>query len=87
MSRSKVAAYRRRSIWRFMCEYQAARGFPPSIREICDATGITSTSVVNFYLAQLEAAGKVERRGTKGQARAVVALEAKKPAKAQASQG
>lgn len=27
---------------------------PPTLREICDATGITSTSVVNFHLKILD---------------------------------
>ncbi len=36
-------------------------GYPPSIREICDKTGITSTSVVNYYLNQLEEDGYIER--------------------------
>lgn len=36
-------------------------GYPPSIREICDQANITSTSVVNYYLNQLEEAGYIER--------------------------
>ncbi|HSO13975.1 MAG TPA: S24 family peptidase, partial [Anaerolineales bacterium] len=35
--------------------------YPPSIREIGEKTGITSTSVVNYYLDQLEKMGKIER--------------------------
>ncbi|MDQ3004361.1 MAG: transcriptional repressor LexA, partial [Chloroflexota bacterium] len=34
---------------------------PPSIREIGNKTGITSTSVVNYYLDQLEKKGMIER--------------------------
>ena len=34
---------------------------PPSIREIGEKTGITSTSVVNYYLDQLEKKGMIER--------------------------
>jgi repressor LexA len=37
------------------------RGYPPSIREIGEQTGITSTSVVNYYLEQLEKWGFIER--------------------------
>lgn len=37
------------------------KGYPPSIRDICEQTGITSTSVVNYYLEQLEKWGYIER--------------------------
>jgi repressor LexA len=36
-------------------------GYPPSIREIGEAVGITSTSVVTYYLKQLTEMGKIER--------------------------
>lgn len=36
-------------------------GYPPSIREIGSNTNITSTSVVNYYLDQLEEDGYIER--------------------------
>lgn len=37
------------------------RGYPPSIREIGEATGISSTSVVTYYLKQLVELGLIER--------------------------
>ena len=36
------------------------RGFPPSVREICDAMGIKSTSTVHGHLRRLE---KARRKG------------------------
>ena len=36
-------------------------GYPPSIREIGKSANITSTSVVNYYLDQLEKDGYIER--------------------------
>ena len=36
-------------------------GYPPSIREIGEAVGITSTSVVTYYLKQLAEMGLIER--------------------------
>lgn len=44
-------------------EFQSKSGYPPSIREICDETSISSTSVVNYYLNQLEDDGYIERDG------------------------
>ena len=37
-------------------------GIPPSVREICDATGIKSTSTVHAYLKRLEDEGYIDRR-------------------------
>lgn len=36
-------------------------GYPPSIREICEYTKVSSTSVVNYYLDQLQEMGLIER--------------------------
>jgi repressor LexA len=52
---------RKRRILLFLSEYQETYGYPPSIREIGTKTGISSTSVVNYYLDQLEKAGYIER--------------------------
>lgn len=42
-------------------EYHAKHGYAPSYREICARTDITSTSMVNYYLEQLEEMGYIER--------------------------
>jgi repressor LexA len=42
-------------------DFHQDKGYPPSIREIGEQTGITSTSVVNYYLEQLEKWGFIER--------------------------
>jgi len=47
----------------FLVKYQNENGRPPSIREIGDAAKISSTSVVNYYLDQLEKMGYIERDG------------------------
>jgi len=52
---------RKKRILEYLSEYQHQFGFPPSIREIGEKTGITSTSVVNYYLEQLEKAGYISR--------------------------
>ncbi len=52
---------RHKRILEYLDEYQVKFGYPPSIREIGEKTGITSTSVVNYYLDQLEKSGYIER--------------------------
>lgn len=44
-------------------EYQNTNGFPPSIRDIQDMGSFSSTSVVNYYLEQLETMGHIKRSG------------------------
>ena len=52
---------RKKKILVMLEEFQLKSGYPPSIREICDETSISSTSVVNYYLNQLEEEGYIER--------------------------
>lgn len=49
------------NILKVLDTFQKENGYPPSIREICDKTGITSTSVVNYYLMHLRKLGWIER--------------------------
>ncbi|HVU10381.1 MAG TPA: transcriptional repressor LexA [Phototrophicaceae bacterium] len=58
--RSKLSE-RQRNILRYMESYIDTHGFPPTIREIGLATGINSTSVVNYNLNKLVEAGHLSR--------------------------
>ncbi len=61
--RAKGLSPRQIKILEVLERYHEQVGYPPSIRDICDKTGITSTSVVNYYLKQLESSGFIERDG------------------------
>jgi len=50
-------------ILQFLADYQAKNNRPPSIREICSEVDISSTSVVNYDLDQLERRGFIIRDG------------------------
>ena len=52
---------RQLAILRLLDRYQVENGYPPSIREMAEYAKIPSTSVVNYYLNQLERAGYIER--------------------------
>jgi len=52
---------RQQNILRFMDRYMRKFGYPPTIREIGEATDINSTSVVNYNLNKLVDAGYLER--------------------------
>lgn len=44
------------------------KGYPPSVREICQAVGLKSTSTVHGHLARLEKKGLIRRNPTKPRA-------------------
>ncbi len=60
--KAKGLGERHKKILTFLKSYQKSEGYPPTIREIGEATSISSTSVVNYYLDQVEKMGKIERR-------------------------
>jgi repressor LexA len=57
---SKGLTNRHQKILKYLDE-RLSKGYPPSIREIGEATEISSTSVVTYYLKQLEQWGYIER--------------------------
>ncbi|MEW6403828.1 MAG: transcriptional repressor LexA [Chloroflexota bacterium] len=59
--KSKGLGERHQKIIDFIQDYQRKSKHPPSIREIGENCGISSTSVVNYYLDQLEREGVIER--------------------------
>lgn len=61
--RAKGLTERQKRILEAVERFQVQNGYPPSIREICEKTSISSTSVVNYYLNQLEETGYIERDG------------------------
>jgi repressor LexA len=60
--KSKGLSQRHKKILSCIREWQEDKGYPPSIREIGLETQISSTSVVNYYLNQLEEMGYIERK-------------------------
>jgi repressor LexA len=61
--RSKVLSERQKKILEVLEKFQINTHYPPTIREICDQANISSTSVVNYYLDQLQEMGYIERDG------------------------
>ncbi|KUK69029.1 MAG: LexA repressor, partial [Anaerolineae bacterium 49_20] len=62
MARKKTGlGERHKKILKFLEKFQTKNGYPPSIREIGENTNISSTSVVNYYLNQLEEMNYIER--------------------------
>jgi hypothetical protein len=64
---------RQREIVEFIRRYRAEYNFSPSVREIRDAVGVSSTSTVHLELVELEQAGVIRRPG--GLARATTLID------------
>lgn len=52
----------------FVNRFLVEKGFPPSVREICQAVGFKSTSTVHAYLKKLEEEGTITKDATKPRA-------------------
>jgi repressor LexA len=63
---------RQQEILEFVNQHVDANGYPPTVREIGQAVGLTSPSTVHAHLARLEAAGLIRRDPTKPRALEVI---------------
>ena len=63
---------RQREILEFVSSHVDQHGYPPTVREIGGAVGLTSPSTVHAHLARLESAGLIRRDPTKPRALEVI---------------
>lgn len=56
----------------YIREFYLKKGFPPTVREICDSLGIRSTSTVHMHLNTLEEKGYLRRDPTKPRAMEII---------------
>ena len=69
---------KQRQIYDYIKLYISKFGFPPSVREICQAVGLKSTSAVHYHLNALEELGLITR--SEGKTRAIsLPAEEEKP--------
>ncbi len=59
---------KRRQILEFIAEHVRGRGYPPSVREIGEAVGLTSSSTVHAHLQVLQQEGYLQRDPSKPRA-------------------
>ena len=62
----------------FIREFRARHGYPPTVREIGKAVGLTSSSTVHAHLANLEKIGMLRRDPTKPRAIEMIKETARK---------
>jgi repressor LexA len=63
----------------FLKREVTSKGYPPSVREICLAVGLKSTSTVHAHLTRLEELGYIRRDPTKPRAIEIFDMEAHPP--------
>ena len=69
---------RQQEIFDFIRGYSARHGYPPTVRDIGKAIGLTSSSTVHAHLANLEKVGLLKRDPAKPRAIEVLVDKAKK---------
>ena len=69
---------RQREIFDFIKGYSASHGYPPTVRDIGKAIGLTSSSTVHAHLANLEKLGLLRRDPTKPRALELLGEAARK---------
>ncbi|MEX1376914.1 MAG: transcriptional repressor LexA [Eubacteriales bacterium] len=69
-----------RKIYLYLKDYVEIHNYAPSVRDICTAVGLTSTSTVHGHLTRLEQKGFI-KRGT-GKSRAIEIIDADREARA-----
>lgn len=65
-------------IYEFLKTYTENKGYPPSVREICEAVSLRSTSTVHGHLKRLEKKGMIKRDPSKPRALEIPELSAPK---------
>jgi repressor LexA len=69
---------RQQEIFEFIKQYSGLHGYPPTVRDIGKAIGLTSSSTVHAHLANLEKLGLVRRDPTKPRALELLGEAARK---------
>lgn len=49
----------------FICDFLADKGYPPSVREMCNFLDISSTATIHYYLTKLAEAGYIKKANFK----------------------
>lgn len=68
MNQNSELSKNEKNILEFISEQVKKIGYPPSVREICKAVGLKSTSSVHMYLARLKDKGYIAKQDLKTRA-------------------
>ena len=65
----------RKKIYDFLVQFITENGYSPSIREICEGTGLHSTSTIYKQLMTLEMMGKIHTKERKSRTISLVGFQ------------
>lgn len=68
MNKTSLLSSRQKQIINYIKETLRSKGYPPSVREIGEAVGLSSSSTVHTHLSKLEELGFIKRDPTKPRA-------------------
>jgi len=66
MNKQKISQTDR--VYEYILSFTEKNSYPPSVREMCDALGISSTATIVYHLRKLEDAGKLSREKSRNRA-------------------
>ncbi|MDD3244352.1 MAG: transcriptional repressor LexA [Eubacteriales bacterium] len=73
---------KQKKIYYFIKDYLEENGYPPSVRDICEAVGLSSTSTVHGHLNRLEKKGLIRRDHSKTRAIGLIDVDLETKSKA-----
>jgi len=76
MPKSENMTKMQQKIYDYIQESVQEQGYPPSVREICEAVGLKSPSTVHFHLKHMEEHGFINKGAGKGRAISLVGEQA-----------
>ena len=76
-SENSTLTKKQASFFDFLKEYFQERGYPPTVREIMDGMGLSSTNIVRKYLGILERKGYIKKRFNSPRAIEIVDVSAR----------
>lgn len=79
MDYGKDLTKRQREVLDFICKEVASKGYPPSVREIGEGLGLSSSSTVHSHLATLESKGLIRRDPSRSRALEVIDFKSPEP--------
>ena len=56
----------------YIKEFQNVNGYPPTVREMCTAVNVSSTSTIAYYLSKLENNGQIKKNKNKNRALEII---------------
>lgn len=75
MTKQQELTHRQQEVFQYIKQEIQQKGYPPTVREICEAVGLHSPSTVHAHLKALEEKGLLKRNAAKPRAMEIINLQ------------